>query len=103
MDALAIFALTLLIHDATGPAPRRAPLRQRLLRCSAACIVVGASALLHAVAIAVDDPNGVLALAGFLLWLGGLALLLLAFTAERFPAASRRAAQVVEAAVAAFF
>ncbi|CAL5049381.1 unnamed protein product [Urochloa decumbens] len=103
MAALAIFALTLLGHDAAGLARRRAPLRHRLLRYSAACIVLGASALLHAVAVAVDDPNAILALAGFLLWLGGLALLLLAFTVERFPVASRRAAQVVEAAVAAFF
>ncbi|CAN6163087.1 unnamed protein product [Urochloa humidicola] len=101
MAALAIFALTLLVHDAAGQAPRHAPLRQRLLRYSAACSVLGASALLHAVAV--DDPNDIVALAGFLLWVGGLALLLLAFTVERFPAASRRAAQVVEAAVAAFF
>ncbi|CAN6173233.1 unnamed protein product [Urochloa humidicola] len=67
MAALAIFALTImLVHDAEGLAPCRAPLRQRLLGYSAACIVLGASALLYAVAIAVDDPNDIVALAGFL-------------------------------------
>jgi len=102
MAALAVFALTLLARDAAGlDAPRRRlPLRRLLLRYSAACTVLGASAIIHA---AETSASHALALSGFLLWAGGIALLLLAFTAERFPAASRRAAQVVEAAVAAFF
>jgi predicted phage tail protein len=68
--------------------------------------VLRASALFHAAAAAAAAAGAshTLALAGFLLWLGGLAFLLLAFTVERSPAASRRAAQVVEeAAVAALF
>lgn len=101
MAALAVLALTLLVHDATGLAPHRLQLRHRLLRYSAACIVLRASALFHAAAAGASHT---LVLAGFLLWLGGLAFLLLAFTVERSPAASRRAAQVVEeAAVAALF
>ncbi|CAL5054404.1 unnamed protein product [Urochloa decumbens] len=106
--ALAIFAqMMMLVDDAAGLAQAhlRLPLRHRLLRYSAACMVLGASALFHAVAVAVagDVPNDTLALAGFLLWMGGLALLLLSFTAARFPAASRLAAQLVEAAAAAIF
>lgn len=110
MAADAIFALTLLAHDAGDlAAHRRLPLRHRLLRYSASCIVLGASSLFHAVAIAAADPvpeasnAGTLALAGFLLWAGGLALLLLAFTAERFRVAARRAAQIVDAVVATLF
>ncbi|CAN6163080.1 unnamed protein product [Urochloa humidicola] len=78
--ALAIFGQMMLVHDDAGLANahrhRRLPLRHRhrLLRYSAACIVLGASVLFHAVA---GDPNDNLALAGFLLWVGGLALLLL--------------------------
>ncbi|CAL5039965.1 unnamed protein product [Urochloa decumbens] len=103
---LAIFAQMMMpVDDAAGlaHAHRRLPLRHRLLRYSAACIVLGASALFHAVAVAGDVPNDTLALAGFLLWVGGLALLLLSLTAARFPAASRVAAQLVEAAAAAIF
>jgi hypothetical protein len=116
MAALAIFALALLVHDAAGRAPnRRLPLRHRLLCYSAACIVLGASALFHAVAATaaatatasaadpIPEASGILALAGFLLWAGGVALLLLAFTVQRFPVAARRAAQVVEALVASVF
>ena len=54
MAALAVFALTLLARDAAGlDAPRRRlPLRRLLLRYSAACTVLGASAIIHAVAAA---------------------------------------------------
>lgn len=75
-------------------------LRRRLLRHSATFIVLGASALFHAVGA---DPDPVAAAAGFLLWVAGAALLLLAVTAGRFPAASRLAARLVEALIAAFF
>ncbi|CAN6173228.1 unnamed protein product [Urochloa humidicola] len=103
--ALAIFAQMMLVHDAAALAHAhgRLPLRHRLLSYSAACMLLGASALFRGVAVTGDDPNDTLALAGFQLWVGGLALLLLSFMAVRFPAASRLAAQLVEAAAAAFF
>jgi len=54
MAALAVFGLTLLSRDAAGlDAPRRRlPLRRLLLRYSAACTVLGASSIIHAVAAA---------------------------------------------------
>jgi len=74
MAALAVFALTLLARDAAGlDAPRRRlPLRRLLLRYSAACTVLGASAIIHA---AETSASHALALSGFLLWAGGIALL----------------------------
>jgi hypothetical protein len=62
------------------------------------------TALVHAVAVPNTDASLALAAAaGFLMWAVGVALLLLALTAGRFPAAARLAVLLVEAAVAAFF
>ncbi|KAJ1254163.1 hypothetical protein BS78_10G228100 [Paspalum vaginatum] len=99
MASFAIFMRVLLALNGAAPPHRRLrlPLRRRLLRDSAILIVLGASALFHAVA----DPSHALAAAGFLAWVSGVVLLLLALTVDRFPAAARLAAQLVEAAVAA--
>ncbi|KAL6638700.1 hypothetical protein ACP70R_023811 [Stipagrostis hirtigluma subsp. patula] len=102
MAALGITGWILLVQAAAGLAHdhRRLPLRLRLLRYSAIVITLGASALFHAVA---SPDSRAVALAGFLLWVAGAALLMAAFTAGRFPAAALLAARIVEAAVAAFF
>jgi hypothetical protein len=64
-------------------------------------MVLGASDLFHAVA------SHALTAAGFLIWVAGVALLLVALTPGRFPpgaaAPARVAAQLVEAAVGALF
>ena len=107
MAAFAVFCWVLLALAAAALPHRRLalPLRRRLLRDSAILIVLGASALFHAVAVPNTDASlGLAAAAGFLMWVAGVALLLLALMAGHFPAATRLAAQfVVEAAVAAFF
>jgi len=107
MASFAILCRALLALNAVALPRRRLalPLRRRLLRGSAILMVLGASALFHAVA----DPNTdaslglALAAAGFVMWVAGVALLLLALTASRFPAAASLAAQLVEAAVQVFF
>ena len=107
MASFSIFCWALLALNAAALRHRRLalPLRRRLLRDSAVFIVLGASALFHAVA----DPNTdaslglALAAAGFVMWVAGVALLLLAVTADRFPTAASLAAQLVEAAVQALF
>ncbi|KAL6636536.1 hypothetical protein ACP70R_024108 [Stipagrostis hirtigluma subsp. patula] len=101
MAALGITGWILLVQGAAGH--RRLPLRLRLLRYSAIVITLGASALFHAVASPDPDASRALALGGFLLWVAGAALLMAAFTADRFPAAAMLAARIVEAVVAAFF
>ncbi|CAN6163079.1 unnamed protein product [Urochloa humidicola] len=106
--AAAIFGnLLLLVRDEARvalPMHRgRIPLRCRLLRHSAMFILLGASTLFHAVADPKPEASLVVAAAGFLLWVAGAALLLLAVMADRFPAASRLAARLVEALIAAFF
>ena len=106
MAAFAILCGVLFSLNAAGLPHRRLalPLGRRLLRDSAMFIVLGASALFHAVAVPNTDASlGLAAAAGFLMWVAGVALLLLALTAGRFPAAARLAVLLVEAAVAAFF
>ena len=106
MAAFALFCWVLLALAAEGLPHRRLalPLRRRLLRDSAVFIVLGASALFHAVAVPNTDASlGLAAAAGFLMWVAGVALLLLALTAGRFPTAASLAAQLVEVAVQAFF
>ena len=66
-------------------------------------MVLGAFALFHAVAVPNIGANLTLAATGFVMWVAGVALLLLALTASRFPAAASLAAQLVEAAVQVFF
>jgi hypothetical protein len=68
-------------------------------------MVLGASALFHAVAAGPNDATeasrALAATAGFLIWVAGVALLLLALTPGRFPEAAaapaRFAAQLVAA------
>ncbi|CAL5049402.1 unnamed protein product [Urochloa decumbens] len=105
MPGFAVFCRVLLVLNAAALAHRRVvlPLRRRLLRDSAIFMVLGASALFHSVADPNTDASHGLAAAGFLMWLAGVALLLLAFTAGRFPAAARLAAQLVEEAFQALF
>jgi len=70
-------------------------------------MVLGASAIFHAVTAGPNDDTHALAAAGFLIWVAGVALLLLALTPGRFPpgaaAPARFAAQLVQAAVGALF
>ncbi|PUZ59525.1 hypothetical protein GQ55_4G049200 [Panicum hallii var. hallii] len=106
MASFAIFCRALLALNAAALPHRRLalPLRRRLLRDSAILIVLGASALFHAVAVPNTDASHALAAAaGLLMWVAGVTLLPLALTAGRFPAAARLAAQLVEAAVQALF
>ena len=107
MASFSIFCWALLALNAVALPRRRLalPLRRRLLRGSAILMVLGASALFHAVAVPnTDGSHALAAAAGFLMWVAGVALLLLALMAGHFPAATRLAAQfIVEAAVAAFF
>ena len=105
MAAFAILCGVLFSLNAAGLPHRRLalPLGRRLLRDSAMFIVLGASALFHAVAVPNIDANLALAATGFVMWVAGVALLLLALTASRFPAAASLAAQLVEAAVQVFF
>ena len=105
MASFAILCRALLALNAVALPRRRLalPLRRRLLRGSAILMVLGASALFHAVAVPNIDANLALAAAGFVMWVAGVALLLLALTAGRFPAAASLAAQLVEAAVQALF
>ena len=114
MAASAIFCSVLLLVLTAAALPHRRLLnplrRRRLLRDAAATLMVlGASAIInHAVA----GPNGdtdashVLAAAGFLIWVAGVTLLLLALTVGRFrgpgaAAPARLAVQLV--AVRALF
>ncbi|KAG2607918.1 hypothetical protein PVAP13_4NG084800 [Panicum virgatum] len=107
MAAFAILCGVLFSLNAAGLPHRRLalPLGRRLLRDSAMFIVLGASALFHAVAVPnTDGSHALAATAGFLMWVAGVALLLLlALTAGRFPTAASLAAQLVEVAVQAFF
>ena len=82
----------------------------RLLRAAAATLMVlGASAICHAVAAGPNDDTEAiqaLAAAGFFMWVAGVGLLLLALTPGRFPppvaaAPALVAAQLVQAAVRA--
>jgi hypothetical protein len=110
MAAFAIFCrvLLLVLNAAATLLHRRLlpPLRRRRLhRYDAAILsmVLGASALFHAVAAGPnDDTDDIHALAavGFLIWVSGVAQLLLALTPGRFPGV---AAQVVQAAAGALF
>jgi hypothetical protein len=115
MAAFAIFCRVLLVVLNAAALPHRRlllPLRRRgrLLRDDAAILMVlGASAIFHAVTAGPnddDDASHVLA-AGFLTWVAGVALLLLALTPGRFPgsaaAPARLAAQLVQAAAGALF
>ena len=112
MAASAIFCSVLLLVLTAAALPHRRLLnplrRRRLLRDAAATLMVlGASALFHAVAGPSDnddtDGSHALAAAGFLIWVAGVALLLFALTPDRFPpgavAPARVAAQLVEAAI----
>jgi peptidoglycan/LPS O-acetylase OafA/YrhL len=113
MAAFAIFCrfLLLVLNAAALPHRRLLPAlrRRRLLRDAAAILMVlGASAIFLAVAGPNDDEDThVLAAAGFLVWVAGVALLLLALTPGRFPEAAaapaRFAAQLVQAAVEALY
>ena len=81
--AFALFCWVLLALAAAALPHRRLvihPFRCRLLRDSAILIVLGASALFHAVAVPNTDASHALAAAGgFLLWVVGVALLLFFF------------------------
>jgi hypothetical protein len=114
MAAFAIFCrVLLLVFTAAATLLHRRllpPLRRRRLhRYDAAILsmVLGASALFHAVATGPnDDDIHALAAAGFLIWVAGVALLLLALAPGRFPgpgaaAPARVAVQLV--AVGALF
>ena len=116
MAAFAIFCcfLLLVLNAAALPHQRLLPLplrrRGRLLHDAAAILMVlGASAIFHAVAGPNDDTDAshVLAAAGFLIWVAGVALLLFALTPGRFPpgaaAPARVAAQLVQGAVGPLF
>jgi hypothetical protein len=97
MAAFAIFCrfLLLVLNAAALPHRRLLPAlrRRRLLRDAA-----GPND---------DEDTHVLAAAGFLVWVAGVALLLLALTPGRFPEAAaapaRFAAQLVQAAVEALY
>jgi hypothetical protein len=113
MAALTVFCrvLLLVLNAAALALPHRRLLPalrgRRLLRdATAILMVLGASAIFHAVAGPNHDTHA-LAAAGFLIWLAGVALLLLALTPGRFPpwaaARARFAAQLVQAAVEALF
>ncbi|CAN6163083.1 unnamed protein product [Urochloa humidicola] len=100
MPGFAVFCQILLVLNAAALPHRRVvlPLRRRLLRSSAIFIVLGVSALFNAVVDRNSEASHAFAAAGFLMWLAGVVLMLLAFTAARFPAAARLAAQLVEEA-----
>ncbi|CAN6215956.1 unnamed protein product [Urochloa humidicola] len=100
MPGFTVFCRVLLILNAAALPHRRVvlPLRRRLLRSSAIFIVLGISALFHTVVDRNTAASHAFAAAGFLMWLAGVVLMLLAFTAGGFPAAARLAAQLVEEA-----
>ena len=80
MAAFAILCGVLFSLNAAGLPHRRLalPLGRRLLRDSAMFIVLGASALFHADAVPnTDGSHALAAAAGFLMWVAGVALLLL--------------------------
>ena len=116
MAAFAIFCrVLLLVLNAAAILHRRylpALRRRRIFRGDAAILimVLGASAIFHAVAAGPNDDTDashVLAAAGFLIWVAGVALLLFALTPGRFPpgaaAPARVAAQLVQGAVGPLF
>ena len=83
MAAFAVFCHVLLLVLTAAALPHRRlipPLRRRrLLRDDAAILMVlGASAIFHAVTAGPNDDTHALAAAGFLIWVAGFALLLLA-------------------------
>jgi hypothetical protein len=90
MAASAIFCRVLLLVLNAAAHPHRRllpPLRRgRLLRDNAAILMVlGASDLFHAVADGPTDASHAITAAGFLIWVAGVALLLVALTPGRFP------------------
>ncbi|KAJ1260384.1 hypothetical protein BS78_10G227800 [Paspalum vaginatum] len=104
MESLAIFCWVVLNAAALPHRRLLLPLRRRLLRDSTMLIILGASTLFHAVVVAnpgtTEASHALAAAAGFLAWVAGVALLLLALTVDRFPAEARLAAQLLEVVAA---
>jgi len=117
MAAFAIFCRVLMLFlNAAAILHRRhlpALRRRRIFRGDAAILimVLGASAIFHAVAAGPNDDTEAiqaLAAAGFFMWVAGVGLLLVALTPGRFPppvaaAPALVAAQLVQAAARALF
>ncbi|CAN6193559.1 unnamed protein product [Urochloa humidicola] len=99
MPGFTVFCRVLLILNAAALPHRRVVLPLRSVAGSSAALRYSSFyALFHAVVDRNTAASHAFAAAGFLMWLAGVVLMLLAFTAGRFPAAARLAAQLVEEA-----